>query len=189
MFVEVIPTTIRDLIIVDTKAFADDRGYFKEAYHKQDFAKAGLPDQFVQANHSVSKKNVIRGLHFQWEPPMGKLMRVTRGQAFLVAVDLRHGSPTLGQYHSIILDEDDTRQIYAPAGFARGFCALSDRVDVQYQCTGTYSGSGESGIRWNDPDLAIDWPDISNPIISQKDRDARTISQWLADERSFAFQY
>src|SRR5215467_8767915 len=139
----------------------------------------GLPHEFVQDNHSRSAKGVLRGLHFQWEPPMGKLMRVTVGSAFLVAVDIRKGSPTLGQWFGLEVSAENRKQVWAPAGFARGFCALSEFVEVQYKCTAIYNSKGESGIRWNDPDIGIEWP-ITNLQLSEKDRNAPSLAQWLA---------
>jgi dTDP-4-dehydrorhamnose 3,5-epimerase len=119
---------------------------------------------------------------------MGKLMRVTRGTAFLVAVDLRLGSPTLGQWVGVEASSDNKKRVWAPASFARGFCALTEDVEVQYKCTGTYNGKAESGIRWDDPEIAIDWP-IRDVIVSDKDRNAGTLAQWLASPNSRQFVY
>ena len=150
-----------------------------ESYRQDVFAReVGLKLNFMQDNHSRSAKGVLRGLHFQWEPPMGKLMRVTVGRAFVVAVDIRKGSATLGHWFGLEIDAETHIQIWAPAGFARGFCALTDVAEVQYKCTGIYNPAAESGIRWDDPDVAIDWP-ISHPILSDKDRNAQTLADWL----------
>ena len=150
-----------------------------ESYRQDVFAhEVGLKLNFMQDNHSRSAKGVLRGLHFQWEPPMGKLMRVTVGRAFVVAVDIRKGSATLGHWFGLEIDAETHIQIWAPAGFARGFCALTDVAEVQYKCTGIYNPAAESGIRWDDPDVAIDWP-ISHPILSDKDRNAQTLADWL----------
>src|SRR5260370_35331437 len=119
-----------------------------EAVREDQFKTLGFADHFVQDNHSSSIKGVVRGLHFQWEPPMGKLMRVSRGSAFLAAVDIRKGSPTLGEWASVVASAENRRQVWAPAGFARGFCALSETADIQYKCTGIYNGKAKSGIRW-----------------------------------------
>lgn len=119
---------------------------------------------------------------------MGKLMRVTSGRAFLVAVDIRHGSPTLGEWFGVELDEQSPQQVFAPAGFARGFCVLSDFAEIQYLCTGVYSGSGESGVRWDDPEIGIKWP-VSEPILSDKDRGAQSLAQWLSRPDSQHFTY
>ena len=177
---------IPDVVILEHESFEDDRGYFMEVYKRDQFRELGLPDTFVQFNESRSAKNVIRGLHFQWDPPMGKLMRVAEGAAFLVAVDIRHDSPTLGQWVGDTFTADQKRQIWAPAGFARGLCALADNTRVQYLCTGTYNGNGESGIRWNDVEIGVAWP-ISNPLVSAKDREAQSLREWLNRTESKSF--
>lgn len=188
MQIEIERTEIEDLIIVRPEVFKDDRGFFSEVYRKDQFLDHGLPGDFVQLNHSGSIRNVTRGLHFQWDPPMGKLMRVTRGVAFLIAVDIRKGSPTLGKWAGIEASEDNKLQVWAPAGFARGFCVLSKYAEIQYLCTGIYNSRGESGILWNDPDIGIKWP-VRNPILSEKDRNAIPLSQWLESANSNNFIY
>lgn len=177
-----------DVVVLVPEVSQDERGFFMEVFRKDQFEKLGLPTEFVQANHSRSRKNVLRGLHFQWEPPMGKLMRVTVGTAFLVAVDIRKNSPTLGQWCGTEVSAENRRQVWAPAGFARGFCVLSEFAEVQYTCTGLYNSKGESGIRWDDPKIGIEWP-IREPELSQKDRVARTLDEWLASPESDNFQY
>ena len=179
---------LEDVIVIVGTAYADDRGYFMENYRNDEFQTLGLPGTFVQDNHSRSRKGVVRGLHFQWSPPMGKLMRVTRGAAFLVAVDLRIGSPTLGKWVGVEATPENRRQVWAPASFARGFCALAEDTEVQYKCTGTYNGKAESGIRWDDPAIGIEWP-IGNVIISDKDRNAQTLAQWLSSPDAQNFVY
>jgi dTDP-4-dehydrorhamnose 3,5-epimerase len=159
-----------------------------EAYRADQFKELGLPTDFVQDNHSRSKQGVLRGLHFQWEPPMGKLMRVTYGAAFLVAVDIRKGSPTIGKWFGMEASAANKKLVWAPAGFARGFCVLSDFAEIQYKCTGLYSNQGESGIRWNDPAVGIDWP-IQDPELSEKDRHAQSLADWLASPNSTHFIY
>src|SRR6201986_4131470 len=181
-------TSIPDLLIITPEIFQDDRGFFTETYRKDKFSEFGLNLEFVQDNHSRSARNVVRGLHFQWDPPMGKLMRVTQGAAFLVAVDIRIGSPTLGKWTGVEASVENRKQVYAPAGFARGFCVLSEFAEIQYKCTGIYSNKGESGILWNDPEIGIQWP-ASDPILSDKDRNAQTLKQWLARPDSENFQY
>jgi dTDP-4-dehydrorhamnose 3,5-epimerase len=171
-----------------SKAFEDYRGYFMETYRQDQFGELGLPSSFVQDNHSRSKKGVVRGLHFQWDPPMGKLMRVTRGAAFLVAVDLRVGSPTLGKWVGVEATVENRKQIWAPASFARGFCALTDNTEVQYKCTGIYNGKAESAIRWNDPAIGIEWP-LREVIISEKDRNAQSLAEWLDSSNARNFTY
>ncbi len=175
-------------VITHPDVFEDERGFFIEVFRADEFEKLGLPTNFVQDNHSRSKKGVLRGLHFQWEPPMAKLMRVTVGTAFLVAVDIRKGSPTLGQWVGVEASAQNKKQVFAPAGFARGFCVLSDFAELQYKCTGIYSNKCESGILWNDPAIGIQWPVGAEPILSDKDRNAQTLEQWLADPRSDNFK-
>jgi dTDP-4-dehydrorhamnose 3,5-epimerase len=179
---------LNDVVVLTPRVFEDARGYFMEAYRADTFRELGLPAEFLQENQSYSKKGVVRGLHFQWDPPMGKLMRVTRGTAFLVAVDIRKGSPTLGQNFCLEVSAENHLQVWAPAGFARGFCALSDEVVVQYKCTGIYNPNCESGIRWNDPDLAIPWP-MKAPLVSEKDGRARSFADWLASAEADQLAY
>ncbi|MDY0296514.1 MAG: dTDP-4-dehydrorhamnose 3,5-epimerase [Acidobacteriota bacterium] len=179
---------LNDVFVLVPDIFQDDRGFFMETWRRDQFLEIGLDLDFVQDNHSRSSRGVVRGLHFQWEPPMGKLMRVTRGSAFLVAVDIRRGSPTLGQWVGIEASEENRRQVWAPAGFARGFCVLSESADIQYKCTGVYNKQGESGILWNDPAIGVEWP-VKDPVISDKDRAARTLEQWLQSPESANFQY
>ena len=181
-------TNIRDLVVITPEIFKDDRGFFTETYRKDKFTEFGLDMEFVQDNHSRSSKNVLRGLHFQWEPPMGKLMRVTQGAAFLVAVDIRIDSPTLGQWFGVEASVENRKQVYAPAGFARGFCVLSDFAEIQYKCTGIYSNKAESGILWNDPKIGIQWP-VTDPILSKKDEVAQPLDQWLARPEARFYTY
>ena len=177
-----------EVVVLVPEVFKDERGYFLEAFRADRFGELGLPTTFVQENHSYSRKGVVRGLHFQWEPPMGKLMRVTRGTAFLVAVDARRGSPSVGKWVGIEASAENRKQVWAPASFARGFCALSDDVEVQYLCTGVYNSKAESAIRWDDPEIGVDWP-IKPSFISEKDRKAQTLKEWLesANARHFAY--
>jgi dTDP-4-dehydrorhamnose 3,5-epimerase len=177
-----------DVCVISPQVFQDDRGFFTEVFRADQFKAQGLPTDFQQDNHSGSVRGVLRGLHFQWEPPMGKLMRVTRGTAFLVAVDIRKGSPTLGKWYGAEVSAENRRQIWAPAGFARGFCTLSDYAEIQYKCTGIYSNKAESGIRWDVPDIGIEWP-LKDVQLSDKDRKAQTLKEWLARPESDNFQY
>jgi len=188
MQIKVENTPIDAVKIVIPEVFEDERGFFTEVYRNDQFRELGLPYDFVQLNHSKSAKNVLRGLHFQWEPPMGKLMRVTQGEAFLVAVDIRKGSPTLGKWFGMIANSKDKKQVFAPAGFARGFCVLSDFAEIEYLTTGTYSNKAESGILWNDPAIGIKWP-VKNPVLSGKDQIAQTLEQWLNKPESNFFTY
>lgn len=177
-----------DVVVVIPEVFRDDRGFFSETFRADQFRALGLPIEYVQDNHSQSVKGVLRGLHFQWDPPMGKLMRVTVGSAFLVAVDIRKGSPTLGKWVGIEASAVNRRAVWAPAGFARGFCALSDMTEIQYKCTGLYNNKAESGIRWNDPALGIEWP-LKDVIVSDKDRNACGFEEWLQKPESDRFSY
>ena len=165
-----IPLAIPDLILVEPAIFPDKRGVFMETYKASDFKKAGLPDHFVQDNLSRSKKDVIRGLHYQKNPKaQGKLVSVIKGYAWDVAVDIRRSSRTYLQWVAIELGEDKCRMIYIPPGFAHGFLALSDDVFLHYKCTEEYDRNVETGIRWNDPDIGIKWP-IVTPLVSVRDQ-------------------
>ncbi|MFB0516112.1 MAG: dTDP-4-dehydrorhamnose 3,5-epimerase [Candidatus Neomarinimicrobiota bacterium] len=182
-------TPLNDAFILTPKAYRDARGFLMESYRKDIFRQElGIDPEFVQDIHSRSMKHVLRGLHFQWDPAMGKLMRVTIGKAFLVAVDIRKGSPTSGGWFGIEASAENRKQVWAPAGFARGFCALSEVVEVQYKCTGIYNPACESGLRWNDPEIGIKWP-VAEPILSDKDRNAQTLAQWLARPESEHFKF
>lgn len=174
--------------VIVPKVIGDDRGFFMETYRSDNFRDMGLPTEWVQDNHSRSSKGVLRGLHFQWDPPMSKLMRVTRGTAFLVAVDARKGSPTVGKWFGAEVSAENKKQIYAPYGFARGFCALTDECEVQYKCTGTYNSGGESGISYRDPAIGIDWP-LKDVMVSEKDQRAQTLAEWLASPLSANIVY
>jgi dTDP-4-dehydrorhamnose 3,5-epimerase len=177
-----------EVFVVVPEVFQDSRGFFTETFRADQFKVLGLPTEFVQDNHSRSAKGVVRGLHFQWTPPMGKLMRVTAGSAFLVAVDIRKGSPTLGKWVGVEASTENRRQVWAPAGFARGFCALSDGTEIQYKCTGIYNNKAESAIRWNDPAIAIQWP-LADVAVSDKDRNAATLAEWLRSPDSDNFRH
>jgi dTDP-4-dehydrorhamnose 3,5-epimerase len=180
------PTPLPDAWLVRHQVFRDERGFFMEVWRRDLFAPLGLAESFVQLNHSRSARGVVRGLHFQWEPPMGKLMRVTAGRAFLVAVDIRPDSPALGRWFGVEVAAEDAVQLWAPAGFARGFAVVSDHAEIEYLCTGTYNPAAESGIRWDDPAIGIRWP-LAAPTLSDKDRRAQTLAEWLAREESARF--
>jgi dTDP-4-dehydrorhamnose 3,5-epimerase len=188
MEIKIESTDLRDVVVLVPDVFRDDRGFFMETFREDQFKAHGLPTHFVQDNHSRSVKGVVRGLHFQWEPPMGKLMRVTQGSAFLVAVDIRRGSPTLGKWIGVEASAENRRQVWAPPGFARGFCVLSDVAEIQYKCTGIYSNKAESGIQWNDPEIGVKWP-VQDPVLSGKDQNAQTLEQWLSRPESRNFSY
>jgi dTDP-4-dehydrorhamnose 3,5-epimerase len=179
-----------DVIVITPQVNGDARGFFMETYRADHFRELGLPTEFVQDNHSRSAKGVLRGLHFQWDPPMGKLMRVTSGAAFLVAVDVRKGSPTLGQWFGLEVSAENKKQVWAPYGFARGFCSLTDGCEVQYKCTGIYNPQAEGGIYFADPAIGIRWPiDPSTAVISDRDRRAPTLAQWLESPLSDNIPY
>src|SRR5208282_4766390 len=174
-----------DVVVLVPDVFQDARGFFMETFREDQFQANGLPTRFVQDNHSRSTKGVVRGLHFQWSPPMGKLMRVSLGSAFLVAVDIRKGSPTLGKWVGVEASAENRRQVYAPAGFARGFCVVSESAEIQYKCTGAYNNKAESGVLWNDPAIGIEWPISGAQVeLSEKDKKAQTLAQWLAKPES-----
>jgi dTDP-4-dehydrorhamnose 3,5-epimerase len=184
-------TSIPEVLVIEHEVFEDERGFFMEVHradHFAEYSELGLPSQFVQLNHSRSMHGVTRGLHFQWDPPMGKLMRVIVGEAFMVAVDIRPGSPTLGRYESIIASASNKLQLWAPASFARGFCTLSDVAEVEYLTSGTYNPDAESGVRWDDPDIGIDWP-IARPTLSAKDAATQSLSEWLVRPEARRFRY
>ena len=191
MKVDVRRTSLPEVLVIEHEVFEDERGFFMEVYRSDlfaEYADLGLPSEFVQLNHSRSAKGVTRGLHFQWDPPMGKLMRVVHGEVFLVAVDIRPGSPTLGQYESLIASDHNKLQLWAPASFARGFCTLSEFAEVEYLTSGTFNSDAESGVRWNDPDIGIEWP-INDPSLSRKDAEAQPLSEWLKRPEADNFRF
>jgi len=181
-------THLDGVVVLRAKAIEDARGFFQEVFRADRFRELGLPERFLQENQSRSRRGVLRGLHFQWDRPMGKLMRVLVGRAFLVAVDIRKGSPTLGRWYGREVAAEDRLQIWAPPGFARGFCTLSDQVDIEYKCTALYNPAGEGAIRWNDPSIGIDWP-LSEPILSGKDGAAGSLEDWLARNEAGTFPW
>jgi dTDP-4-dehydrorhamnose 3,5-epimerase len=170
------PTRLEGVVLIDIDFFKDERGFFIEPWHERDFAAAGLDLRFVQEGHSRSAARVLRGLHYQnTTAPMGKLLRCTVGRVFDVAVDLRVGAPTFGQWVSVELSSDNMRQIYIPAGFAHGFQVLSDVAEVQYKQTGFYTPSSEGTLAWNDPEVAVPWP-FNDPILSERDKRGRSLA-------------
>lgn len=162
---------IKGLYIIEPKVFGDNRGYFMENYNKKQFEAAGFNMNFVQDNESKSVKGVLRGLHFQREHSQGKLIRVTKGEVFDVAVDLRNGSKTYGNWEGIVLSEENKKQFYVPEGFAHGFLVISNEAILNYKCTDYYAKEYECGIMWNDPDINVNWPleNIENVILSEKE--------------------
>lgn len=176
---EILNTEIPGLLIVKPDVFTDQRGYFFESYNQDKFSQLGIPDHFVQDNESRSSKNVLRGMHFQREPfAQGKLVRVVTGAVLDVAVDLRPHSPTFGKWASIELTGDNKLMYWIPAGFAHGFLTLQDNTVFTYKCSGVYKKEAECSIRWNDPELNINWG-ISNPILSEKDSKAQSFAEYL----------
>jgi dTDP-4-dehydrorhamnose 3,5-epimerase len=167
----IIPTKVSDVLIIEPRVFEDDRGFFYESYNEKAFAeKAGVTTHFVQDNHSRSTQNVLRGLHYQIQQPQGKLVRVVVGEVFDVAVDLRKSSPTLGQWVGTLLSAENKRQLWVPPGFAHGFCVMSSIAEVLYKTTDYYAPQHERCVVWNDPDLAIAWPLTGEPVVSAKDQ-------------------
>ncbi len=167
-----IKTPIQDMYVIEPTVYGDARGYFMETYNYNEFCTAGLDMVFVQDNQSKSKKGVLRGLHYQTHNPQGKLVRVISGEVFDIGVDLRQASTTFGKWYGERLSAENKRQLYIPEGFAHGFLVLSEEAEFVYKCTRFYDPSGEGGIRWNDPDIAVDWPldNIPDILLSDKDK-------------------
>ena len=167
---QVVKTSIPEVLLIKPKVFGDARGFFLETYNKERYMAAGFPDvQFVQDNHSRSSKDVLRGLHFQLNHPQGKLVQVATGSVFDVAVDVRVGSPTFGQWYGCVLSDENHHQLWIPPKFAHGFCVLSDTADFIYKCTDYYHPQGEAGLLWSDPKIGIAWP-LDEPLLSEKDK-------------------
>ncbi|SCJ87014.1 dTDP-4-dehydrorhamnose 3%2C5-epimerase [Anaerotruncus sp. 2789STDY5834896] len=171
-----IETGIQGLVIVEPTVFGDDRGYFMETYNYNDFKEAGLDMVFVQDNQSKSKKGVLRGLHFQKKNPQGKLVRAISGEVYDVAVDLRRGSETYGQWRGVLLSAENKRQFYVPEGFAHGFLVMSDTAEFAYKCTRFYDPSDEGGLMYNDPDIGVEWPIAEDMDILLSDKDKKNPS-------------
>jgi len=186
MGLKLISREFDSLMVFSPEVFADSRGLFFESFKLSDLRHYDINFDFVQENHSVSHRNVIRGMHFQWGPPMGKLIRVTNGSAKFFEVDIRHNSKTLGKYAALDLSERNKHILWIPPGFANGFIALEDNTHVIYKCTAYWNPDGESSILWNDPDLNIDWG-IDAPICSDKDKNAQSLSNWLKRPESLNF--
>jgi len=166
---ELIPTSIPEVIIIKPDVFGDDRGYFFESFHADKFAAFGITDSFIQSNESCSQKDVLRGLHYQLDPfAQGKLVRVIKGAVLDIAVDIRQNSPTFGQWVSMKLTGENKWICFIPKGFAHGFVSLENDTIFTYKCSGLYNKASEASIRWNDPELNIDWG-IINPLLSEKD--------------------
>lgn len=166
--VKVVETVLPGALIIEPKVFGDSRGFFMETWRADQYREIGIRETFVQDNHSRSARHVLRGMHFQKKNPQGKLVRVTSGVVFDVAVDINPLSPTYRRWVGVELSDSNYRQFYVPPGYAHGFCVLSESADFLYKCTAYYDGSDEGGLRWNDPEIGIDWP-VRHPILSEKD--------------------
>jgi len=176
-------TSIEDVYIIEPTVFGDERGYFMETYHQNEFKDAGLDLNFVQDNQSKSTKGVLRGLHFQYTHPQGKLVRVIKGEVFDVAVDLRKNSATYGKWVGVLLSDENKKQFYIPEGFAHGFLVLSEIAEFTYKCTNFYHPDDEGGILWNDEDVGIEWPleGINEIIMSDKDKKLLPLNETVTD--------
>lgn len=175
---KVVPTPLKDLLVVELDVHGDERGFFIERFHREKFGQLGLPTDFPQDNHSRSTPGVLRGLHFQHTPPQGKLVGVIRGKIWDVAVDIRTTSETFGKYFAIELDDRCGKMLWVPPGFAHGFCVTGGGLtDVVYKTTAIYNPKGEIGIAWDDPDIAIRWP-VKNPVISVKDAAQQRLAEY-----------
>ena len=178
---KVIPSTLQGCVLIEPTVFGDDRGFFFETWNAERYEALNLPERFVQSNVSSSARGVLRGLHYQWPRPQGKLVTVLQGEVYDVAVDIRRGSPTFGRWEAFILSGENRRQLWIPPGFAHGFAVLSDAALFNYLCTDVYVKEGDAAIRWNDADLAVDWP-ISAPSLSAKDEQAPFLKD-IAEDR------
>ena len=174
-------TKIQGVLILEPDVFKDKRGYFLETWNKERYEKNGIPYSFVQDNISFSKKGILRGLHFQYPQPQGKLIQVLSGKVIDIAADIRIGSPTYGKWHSEILSDTNHKQMFVPSGFAHGYCVMSESAIFSYKCTDFYNPATEHGIIWNDPDLNIDWQ-IEEPVLSPKDAKYPRLKDLSPDE-------
>jgi dTDP-4-dehydrorhamnose 3,5-epimerase len=177
---KVVETSLAGVLLIEPQVFKDPRGFFYESYNEGKFAKAGISANFVQTNVSRSARGVLRGLHYQWPHPQGKLVSVLDGEVYDVAVDIRRGSPTFGQWTGVMLTGDNYRHLWIPEGFAHGFCVLSEHATFTYQCTALYDHAADAAIAWNDADIGVDWP-ISQPLISDKDAKAPLLADVSLD--------
>lgn len=176
---ERLETGLEGLALIEPQVFGDERGFFVETFSQDSWRDLGVDADFVQHNHSRSSAGTLRGLHFQTSPGQAKLLRCPRGRIFDVAVDLRSDSPTYGKWEGYVLDDDKHHQLYVPVGFAHGFCVLSDIADVTYLVSSLYDPATEAGIRWDDPEVGVEWP-VSEPLLSQRDVEAPTLKE-IAD--------
>lgn len=177
---KVIETSLPGCVIIEPAVFGDDRGFFFETWNADRYGEHGLPTKFVQSNVSASARGVLRGLHYQWPNPQGKLVSVLEGEVYDVAVDIRRGSPHFGRWSAVILSAENKRQFWIPEGFAHGFAVLSERAIFSYLCTSQYDKAADAGVRWDDAKIGIDWP-ISEPLLSDKDAKAPFLEDVSAD--------
>jgi dTDP-4-dehydrorhamnose 3,5-epimerase len=182
-----LPTRLPGLVLLAPQVHGDARGFFMETYRADAWAAEGVPTEFVQDNHSRSRRGTLRGLHFQTHPGQAKLVRCARGRVLDVVVDLRRGSPTFGAWQSFTLDDETGHQLFIPVGFGHGFCVLSETADFVYKCTAYYDGATEKGIRFDDPDVGVDWPADVELLYSDRDRDAPRLAD-IADELPFTYE-
>jgi dTDP-4-dehydrorhamnose 3,5-epimerase len=172
---DVIETSLPGVLLLEPRVFRDDRGHFLETWRADRYAAAGIRDSFVQDNVAVSSRGVLRGLHFQWPEPQGKLVMALEGAVFDVAVDIRRGSPAFGRWYGVELSAENGRQLWVPPGFAHGYLVLSERAVFAYKCTAYYRPEADRGVAWNDPEIGIEWP-VEDPILSPKDSAAPGLS-------------
>jgi dTDP-4-dehydrorhamnose 3,5-epimerase len=178
----VVETRLSGVVVVEPNVFGDERGFFMETWNAARYEEAGLPSCFVQDNLSFSARGVLRGLHFQNPDSQGKLVQVLDGEVFDVAVDIRAGSPTFGEWEGVILSSENKRQFYVPEGFAHGFLVTGERALFSYKCTAKYNASAEGFVLWNDPEIGIEWPVEASPTLSDKDRAARPLAEIPVEE-------
>lgn len=190
MAFHIIEEKLAGLKLIKADVYEDDRGFFMESWRADSFKEIGIDEVFLQDNHSRSQKGVLRGLHFQWDKPMGKLLRVTSGECLFVEVDIRKNSNTFGKHAKYILSDKNKQLLWVPPGFANGFLTLSENAEVQYKCTAIWNKNAESSIFWKDSNLNINWfenNEIDTPIVSAKDAEAQSLMQWIEREESSAF--
>ena len=178
---KVVPTELPGCVVIEPAVFGDDRGFFFETWNADRYAEHGLPTRFVQSNVSSSARGVLRGLHYQWPNPQGKLVSVLEGEVYDVAVDIRRGSPHFGRWTAVILSAENKRQLWIPEGFAHGFVVLSERAIFSYLCTAQYDRQADAGVRWDDAAIGIDWP-VSSPLLSEKDAKAPFLAEVAAEQ-------
>jgi dTDP-4-dehydrorhamnose 3,5-epimerase len=183
---ERLPTKLDGVVLIEPQVHGDERGFMLESYSREAWAELGVGVDFVQHNHSRSSRGTLRGIHFQTEPGQAKLVRCARGEILDVAVDLRRGSPTYGQWEAHVLDDVEHRQLFVPVGFGHGFAVLSDVADVAYQVSSYYDPATEAGIAWDDPDVGVDWQ-VSDPLLSERDKNAPTLAE-VSDSLPFCLE-